>query len=315
MKSLVRLFGLLILLWPLPAIAETIQIPGPQGPLAAEAITVKDASHAVIIIPGSGPIDRDGNAAKLQISTDTYKLLAEGMASHGIASLRIDKRGFFGSASAISNPNDVTIKAYAKDARDWVEQAVALAPCVWIAGHSEGGLVALVAAMDPPKILCGLILMATPGRPIGQLTIAQLEANLSNAPLMPEIKAIIADLQSGKTRDPDSMSLLLRPLFAVGLQRYMIDVFSYDPAEIAHNWKGPVLIVQGDADIQVRPLDADLLESAMPQAARLDLSGGTHMLKADIEGQPFATYQDRSLPLHSDLVPGIVRFIKSTPAK
>lgn len=294
------------------AMAQPVQIPGPQGPLEAEMIAVENADHAVIIIPGSGPTDRDGNAPSMGMASNTYKLLAEELAANGVASLRIDKRGFYGSAAAISNPNDVTIAAYTDDARQWVERASNLAPCVWIAGHSEGGLVALVAAENAPKHLCGLLLLATSGRPIGQLLIEQLQANPANASLMPEIKAIVADLESGKTRDAATITPVLQPLFSAGLQRYMIDLFSYDPVASARKWQGPALVVQGSADIQVRPRDADLLTDALPHAERVDLPRGTHMLKTDIEGQPLATYTDAALPLHADLVPAITRFLKNT---
>lgn len=304
-----RLLCLIPLLFAGAAMAEPVQIPGPQGPLEAEMIAVDGAAHAVVIIPGSGPTDRDGNAPQMGLTSNTYKLLAEELAARGVASLRIDKRGFFGSAAAISDPNAVTIAAYADDTRKWVERAASLAPCVWIAGHSEGGLVALVAAENAPKGLCGLILLSTSGRPTGQLLIEQLEANPANAPLLPEIKAIVADLEAGKSRDPETMTQVLRPLFSAGLQRYMIDLFSYDPAAVARKWQGRTLIVQGSADIQVRPHDADILESALPQARRVNLPGGTHMLKADKEGQPFATYTDPKLPLHADLVPAVTNFL------
>ena len=89
----------------------------------------------------------------------------------------------------------------------------------------------------------------------------------------------------------------------------MIDLFSYYPARVAKIWRGPALIVQGDRDIQVRPHDADLLKRAMPQAVRLNLKGGTHMLKTPVEGNPLATYTDRTLPLHESLVLGIVDFL------
>ena len=307
-----RLLSLLFLALPALAMAEPVHIPGPKGPLEAEMIAVEGALHAVVIIPGSGPTDRDGNSGQ-GLATNTYRLLAEGLAEAGIASLRIDKRGLYGSVEAITDPNDVTISAYAQDARNWVDFASSLAPCVWIAGHSEGGLVALFAAQDAPDSLCGLILLATPGRPVGQLLIEQLEANPQNDALMGEIRAIVTDLESGLNRDPASISAVLQPLFRAGVQGYLIDIFSHDPAVLAAGWHGHALIVQGDADLQLRPLDADLLERAMPQARRIDLFQGTHMLKAEVEGHPLATYRDPTLPLHDELLRGIVRFLGDVP--
>lgn len=305
-----RVLFLFFVLLPSVALAERVQIPGPLGPLEAAQIAPEGAAHAVVIIPGSGPTDRDGNSPAMGLATDTYRLLAEGLAEHAIASLRIDKRGFYGSAGAIGDPNDVTINAYAEDVGDWVAQAAALAPCVWIAGHSEGGLVALVAAQAAPERLCGLVLLATPGRPIGQLMVEQFDTNPGNASLMPEIRAIVSDLEAGRTRDPASVTPVLQPLFSAGLQRYMIDLFSHDPARIAEDWIGPALIVQGDEDLQVRLHDADLLEAALPRARRMTLAGGTHTLKRAVAGNPLATYTEPSLPLHEDLVPGIARFMQ-----
>lgn len=307
-----RLLFIFLLFMPSWAMAEPVQIPGPQGPLEAEMLAPDGAKHVVVIIPGSGPTDRDGNSPQAGIATDSYRLLAEQLAEHKIASLRIDKRGFFGSAKAIVDPNDVTIEAYAEDARKWVQRASSIAPCVWIAGHSEGGLVALVAAQNAPETLCGLILLASPGRPIGKLMIEQLGANPANAPLMPEIRTIITDLEKGLSRNPSQISAILRPMFSAGLQRYMIDLFSYDPKQIAETWHGSTLIVQGDEDMQVHLNDAEMLASAMPQAHRMNLAGGTHMLKLSVKENPFATYTDRSLPLHENLVPGIISFLHAS---
>ncbi|WP_341366067.1 alpha/beta fold hydrolase [Yoonia sp. BS5-3] len=273
-------------------------------------LAVEGADHAVIIIPGSGPTDRDGNSPQTGLSTDTYRMLAEGLTEHGITSLRIDKRGFYGSAGAIADPNDVTISAYADDVSNWITFAAGSASCVWLAGHSEGGLVALVAAQGAPENLCGLILLATAGRPIGQILIEQLAANPANAPFMPEITAIVADLEAGQSRDPDTIDPVLRSLFSAGLQRYMIDLFSYDAVEVAKGWDGPVLIVQGNEDLQVQPYDADLLAGALPQAQRISLVRGTHMLKAAVAGDPLATYADPTLPLYENLVSDIASFIE-----
>ena len=293
----------------MPAGADPVQIPGPKGALEGEAVAVSDAVHAVVIIPGSGPVDRDGNGPPVGLNSDSYRLLAEGLAEHGVASIRIDKRGFYGSSAAIEDPNDVTIGDYAEDVRGWVAKARAFAPCVWLAGHSEGGLVALAAAADPPEGLCGLILIATAGRPMGQLLIEQVKANPAMAPLMPELTSIVADLEAGRTRDPATISAPLQGLFAPGVQPYMTDLFGHDPVLIAQGWRGPALILQGDRDVQIKPLDAELLAKAMPQAERIDLPGATHMLKADQPGQPFATYTDPALPLHPEALPAIAGFL------
>lgn len=294
-------------------IAEQVQIDGPNGPLAAELVPVAGADHAVVIIPGSGPTDRDGNSPQSGLYSDTYRMLAESLAAQGVTTLRIDKRGFFTSSAAISNPNEVTISEYAQDARDWLAHAAQLAPCVWIAGHSEGGLVALVAAQKPPEELCGLILMATAGRPVGQLMLEQMRAMPANAPLMPELETIIDALEAGRTSDPDTLPQALQPLFTAGVQRYIIDLFSYDPVLVAGQWMGPTLILQGNADMQVKLLDADLLAAALPQATQKALTDATHMLKTDVPGQPFVTYTDRSLPLHPDIVPTITDFLDKNP--
>src|SRR5262249_61339665 len=50
----------------------------------------------VLILAGSGPTDRNGNGPL--ISTDTYRLLAAGLAAQGVRSLRYDKRGIGGRA-------------------------------------------------------------------------------------------------------------------------------------------------------------------------------------------------------------------------
>jgi uncharacterized protein len=300
----------LLLLRPTFATAEPIQIDGPHGPLMGDALTAANARHVVVILPGSGPTDRDGNAVQMGWRAEPYKLLAEDLKAAGVSSVRIDKRGFHASEAAISDPRDITIGGYAEDARKWVDRASALAPCVWLAGHSEGGLVALVAAQTPPKPLCGLILMATPGRPAGQLLIEQFRANPATTALAPDVEAMVADLEAGRSRDPKSLPPALQPLFSSGLQRYMIDLFSYDPVAVAKRWHGPTLILQGDADFQVRPRDAELLAAALPQATRVDLPGATHMLKQDVPGKPFATYGHPALPLHPDVIPSITRFLK-----
>jgi hypothetical protein len=84
---------------------KEIEAPGPNGALRGTLLSA-DAlwQPMVLIIPGSGPTDRDGNNP-MGVRAATYRLLAEDLAARGIASLRIDKRGLFGSAAAFPDPN------------------------------------------------------------------------------------------------------------------------------------------------------------------------------------------------------------------
>src|SRR6185437_4147229 len=87
---------------------------------------------AVVIIAGSGPTDRDGNSS-LGLSTDCYKLLAEGLAAKGIASLRYDKRGVGWSrlAAVGMHEDDITIKTFVDDAvavARWLREQSGMGP-------------------------------------------------------------------------------------------------------------------------------------------------------------------------------------------
>jgi hypothetical protein len=243
----------------------------------------------------------------------TYRLLAEGLVARGIASVRIDKRGLFGSRAAVADPNSVTIDDYAADVRAWVSaiRGRTGAPCVWVLGHSEGGLVALVAAQDAAD-LCGLVLAATAGRPLGAVLREQLQSNPANAPILDQALSAIAQLEASRRVDVTGMHPALLPLFRPAVQDFLINEFSFDPAKLIARCRQPVLIVQGQRDIQVGIGDAEQLRRANP-AARLTLLPDTnHVLKtvtSDNRVTNIATYTDSSLPLAPGVVDAIAGFI------
>jgi hypothetical protein len=90
--------------------SETVlEAAGPKGPLKGTLLTPNSKPTAVVlIIPGSGPTDRDGNNP-LGVNASPYRLLAEGLAAKGFATLRIDKRGMFASAMAVEDGNAVAM--------------------------------------------------------------------------------------------------------------------------------------------------------------------------------------------------------------
>jgi pimeloyl-ACP methyl ester carboxylesterase len=292
--------------------AETeIQAPGPEGPLAG-TLVAPNHGPVVLIIPGSGPTDRDGNNPG-GIRASPYRLLADGLAARGVTTARIDKRGLFGSAAAARDPNNVTIAAYADDVHSWVKviRNRTAASCVWLLGHSEGGLVAIVAAGHQQDI-CGLLLLETAGRPIGEVLRGQLEANPANAKLLGEAMPILDTLEAGKHADTANMSPALRPLFRAPVQGFLISEFSYDPAKLLADYDKPVLILQGERDLQVGVEDARLLQQADPRAKLVMLPGVNHVLKfvgSDDRQANLAAYSNPALPLAPGIVDEICRFV------
>lgn len=289
-----------------------ISAAGPNGPLRGTLTTAGRGAPVALIIPGSGPTDRDGNSP-LGVNASTYRRLAVELAARGVSTIRIDKRGMFASAGAVPDANAVTIEDYVEDTRAWVQAARAGtgAECVWLIGHSEGGLVALAAAQTAEQ-LCGLVLVATAGRPLGEVLKAQLRANPANAPLLAQANAAIDALTAGRRIDADALPPPLAPLFQPALQAFLISAFALDPAELAGRVRSPLLILQGERDIQVGTEDARSLSAAAPSSALVTLPDVNHVLKrvttAD-RAPNVATYGDPDLPLALGVSDQIAAFI------
>lgn len=296
------------------AASSEFSIPGPEGPLSGTLLQPVDASGApvILIVPGSGPTDRDGNS-HLGIAASSYALLAEGLADLGIASLRTDKRGVGGSARAVADPNAVTIADYAADTKAWVAalQAETKADCVWLAGHSEGALIALVAAQTPQNI-CGLLLLAGPGRPPGTILREQLAAGLGDPELVEQADTAILALQRGERVDADTLAPALSPLFNSSLQGFLISLFSYDPADLIAALDMPLLILQGQEDLQIGEDDARRLQGANPNAQLMLLETVNHLLKSVTPGdrqENLESYGDPDRPISNRVVEAIHTFV------
>jgi pimeloyl-ACP methyl ester carboxylesterase len=266
----------------------------------------------ILIIPGSGPTDRDGNS-RAGVLAAPYRLLAEALVARGVTTIRIDKRGLAGSAGATPDGNAVTIADYVTDVRAWttVIRQRTDASCVWLLGHSEGGLVAMAAAKIQPDI-CGLILVATAGRPMGEVLREQLKANPANAPLLDRALPAIDDLEAGKRVDTSNMPPPLLRLFNPKVQGFLISVFSYDPTRLLKGYPKPVLILQGLRDLQVHEADARILKEADPHATLALLPDANHALKSvssDDRNANIATYTNPSLPLAPGVLSAIADFV------
>ena len=296
------------------SVSTEIALPAQPAPLHGTLLTPPDASSVAVILPGSGPTDRDGNSP-MGVAAGTYRLLAEGLADRGVATLRIDKRGIAASAAAGPAEADLRFDAYAADARAWAAEAAARAgkPCAWLIGHSEGALVALkaVAGGDDPESskICGLILLSGAGRPAGAVLREQL-ASLPE-PMKTQAFAVLTELEAGRTvaDTPPALAALFRP----SVQPYLISWLPLDPAALLAAYDGPVFIGQGTTDLQITVADAQALAAADPRATLKLWPGVNHVLKtapAD-RAANLATYANPALPLAPGVVEDVAGFIKT----
>ena len=287
-----------------PAISEIT-----AGALHGTLIDKRHKDPVVLIVPGSGPTDRDGNNP-MGMKSDAYKLLAEALIKEDIASVRIDKRGMFGSAGA-GDPNITSPQAYVDDIHAWIDaiKAERGSKCVFLLGHSEGALMVSLAA-EGRKDVCGLILVAGMGRTFGAVVREQLTSNPANAPVLDQAMHALDELEAGRDVDVSEMHPALLPLFAPNVQPYMKALINIDPVEALRRANKKTLIVQGTRDIQVSVDDARLLNKAPKTKLQL-IDNMNHILKEAPEDRAgnLAIYTDPSLPLAKRLVGKIEDFI------
>jgi pimeloyl-ACP methyl ester carboxylesterase len=270
------------------------------------------AAEPVLILAGSGPTDRNGNSP-IGLAPQSYRLMAEALAGEGIASLRVDKRGIAASAAAAPSEETLRLQTYADDARAWAADLRRRtgARCVWLLGHSEGTLHALLAAQDNGDV-CGLVLVSPAGRRLGEIIREQLRANPANAPILDEALGILTELEAGRTVRGEGMHPGLAPLFRPSVQPYMMSILAIEPANLIRRYPGRVLVVQGTTDLQTTVADARTLGDARPGIEVAIIEGMNHVLKAAPADRALniATYSQPDLPLAPGLMEAVVPFIR-----
>ena len=285
----------------LPAAVTPAAPATPATPAAAKV-------PVVLIIAGSGPTDRDGNSAGLPGPNHSLKLLAQGLAAGGWASVRYDKRGVAASAAAGPREADLRLDHYVQDAAAWLRLLRAdgrFGPLV-VLGHSEGSLIAMLAAKD--VAVDGLVSLAGPAAGAANVLRAQLAGRLP-PPLAARNEALLLALERGETvvDVPPELAALYRP----SVQPYLISWFRHVPQSVLATLKMPIQVLQGDTDLQVTVADAQALQQARPGTELVIVAGMNHVLKTvppDLPSQ-LASYSNPGLPLADALMPRLLRFL------
>ena len=264
----------------------------------------------VLIIAGSGPTDMNGNSIGAGISNNSLLYLAQELAANGIATVRYDKRGIGTSSAAGCKEEELRFDHYIDDAAAWADKLAndKRFSKVIIAGHSEGSLIGMIAASHS-KAVKAYISISGCGSPAYEILEQQLQSQ--PAQLQEESAAICKELREGHT--VEQIPFYLAALYRRSVQPYLISWFRYNPAQEIAKLNIPVLIVQGDKDIQVSVEEAEKLYSAQPAASLHIIENMNHILKqCDTTDQmkQLATYSNPDLPIKAELVSHIVEFIK-----
>ena len=258
----------------------------------------------VLIIAGSGPMDRNGNSAA-GVATNNYQRLAQGLAELGIASLRYDKRGL-PSSTGTFDMMTTTLGEFAADAAVGIRALDARADIgkVYLLGHSEGGTLALLAARGGAPH-AGVILMATMGRRFS-LVLREQVARTAPPAMMVQFDSAWAAYMRGET--VTGLHPGLMPLFNPANRAFFRHWENVNAPGLIAGLETPVLVVQGETDVQITVADARELASARPDVTLEIVPGMNHVLK-EASGstalEQMASYTNPAIPL----MPGLVSLL------
>jgi hypothetical protein len=238
---------------------------------------------AVVLITGSGPQNRDEEV----FGVKPFRMIADHLTRAGISVLRCDDRGVGGSTGSVPKSttadfaDDVLAQVRYLEARPDIDKAH-----IGLLGHSEGGLVAPMAAVKSPSVAF-IVLMSGPALTGEKIMLAQAEL-IAAAERVPEeqVRAnadlqrmIFAAVRSGTgweavteageklalsviARLPEEQRKAMGDPQAAARQGIMAEVsrvrspwwkffLDYDPAPTLAKVQVPVLALFGEKDLQV----------------------------------------------------------------
>ncbi|PKQ15260.1 MAG: alpha/beta hydrolase [Actinobacteria bacterium HGW-Actinobacteria-7] len=247
---------------------------------------------AVLLIVGSGLVDRDENHKKFPI--DVMRQVAAHLAENGIGSLRYDKRGVgasegdFWTAGLSDNVDDAAAALACLRSRPGVDPER-----VYVLGHSEGATIAirLAGAHEPTA---GVVLLAGVGRQGEEALLWQGEQVVPGMTGFNRwlIGALRVDVRKSqlkafakikKTTKDSYRAQLIKRLNA----KWMREFLAYDPTQDLGRIEVPVLAITGSKDIQVSPDDLDVMAGLVHSEFEPHVVPDvTHLLRADDDAVP-----------------------------
>ena len=304
------IFDSIELALPVPGLGELpgiLTVPRGEGPYPA-----------VILLQGSGSSDKDETVGSLK----PFRDLAEGLAEHGIAVYRFDKRSYVYGAALMANRQITLRDEYLEDAVNAV-QLLAGQPGIdpdriFVFGHSLGGnaIPAVARELEQASVKArGFIMMAASPRPLDELMREQYDYLYS---LMPEVTEeqqaekdrIFAELD--KLKDIDSLS---EDDTVIGVySSYWKWLAEYDILQAAEEISQPVLLLQGEEDYQVTMTDFGIWKDAVGEKENwqmISYPGLTHVFVPGRKTEGAAVYS-REGKVDARVIQDIAGFVAGT---
>lgn len=269
---------------------------------------------AIILISGSGPQNRDEEI----FGHKPFWVIADFLTRNGYAVLRYDDRGIGASTGDFSK---ATTYDFAKD----VLSAVKFLKLhnkiddnkIGLLGHSEGGMVAQIAAVENPNDISFIIMLAGVGIPGDELIlmqsriIAQLEgrpeneiekslqsqtklvellkSDRSNSEIENEIRKIISEAFENLPELQQEAKENVEKMIEMQIRTVMSDWYRgflrFNPSKYLEKIKIPVLALNGEKDAQVPPKEnLSAIEKALTKAGNrnfkvVELKGLNHLFQ------------------------------------
>lgn len=259
----------------------------------------------VIFVPGSGNPDRNGNQPQYGVNGNYIKQFSDALNAKDIAFFRYDKRNV-----TRSNIKHI-LKSYVFN--DLVKDVHAIIDAfkndkrfnnITLVGHSQGSLVAMLASnehIDNYVSLAGL------GETADKAIIRQLKAQ--NEAYVEIATAHIDELKTSGTIK--EINPLLMALFAKQNHEFLLSYMDIDPTVEIKKLHIPILILNGNKDIQVLIDDAKNLHDASPNSKMAIIDKMNHVLKIiEKDEDNFASYSSPDFKLSEELVNTIEAFVK-----
>jgi len=211
---------------------------------------------AVVLVHGSGASDMDEKIHKVR----PFKDLAEGLAKHGVASIRYNKRSLtYGKKMVKELGGSLSVKEEVIEdavfAADFLRQDARIAPGrVFVAGHSLGGCLA-------PRIdaeggdFAGLIILAGSPRRLEEIMKEQQDGFLEKSKGLikwiatKQIKKLTAKFDSLYDLSDEEAKKIP---FAGGTSMYYLkEMGERTVAEFLRDFHKPILVMHPEKDVQV----------------------------------------------------------------